>query len=102
MAETIIAYIRANVTAAHDAQAEVMAGLRPEMEAVGVESLKIVELDFQFHLAIAQATANPLYIYIVKPLRETIKKSIEIGRLRQRFPRRSRRSTTSIGKFSAR
>ncbi|RUV86878.1 FadR family transcriptional regulator [Mesorhizobium sp. M1A.F.Ca.IN.022.07.1.1] len=69
-----------------DAQAEVLAGLCREMEAVGVESLEFVELDFQFHLAIAQATDNPLYIYIVKPLRETIKKSIEIGRLRQRSP----------------
>ncbi|MEP2717105.1 FadR/GntR family transcriptional regulator [Pseudophaeobacter sp.] len=41
------------------------------------------DLDYLFHLCIAEATQNPLYVYIVKPLREIIKHSITAGRLAQ-------------------
>lgn len=45
------------------------------------------ELDYRFHLAVAEATGNPLYAYIVSSLREVIKTSVAAGRLAQPSPR---------------
>ncbi len=44
------------------------------------------ELDYRFHLAVAEATGNPLYAYIVQSLREVIKSSVSAGRLAQPTP----------------
>ncbi len=41
------------------------------------------ELDYRFHLAVAEATGNPLYAYIVQSLREVIKTSVSAGRSAQ-------------------
>lgn len=54
-----------------------------DMEAAISDVDRFVDLDFAFHLAIAEATDNALYVYIVQPLRLTIKDSIAVGRLRQ-------------------
>jgi GntR family transcriptional repressor for pyruvate dehydrogenase complex len=51
-------------------------------QAIGDPQL-FAELDYLFHLCIAEATDNPLYVYIVKPLREVILQSITAGRLAQ-------------------
>lgn len=51
-------------------------------QAIGDPEL-FAELDYLFHLCIAEATGNPLYLYIVKPLREIIMQSITVGRLAQ-------------------
>lgn len=66
-----------------DEQVANLSKICDEMEAAIDDVEEFVELDYAFHLAIAEATANELYTYIIQPLRRTIKDSIETGRLQQ-------------------
>lgn len=54
-----------------------------QMEKAVGDPESFAELDYRFHLAIAEATDNPLYVYIVKSLRDIIKSSVTAGRLAQ-------------------
>lgn len=73
-----------------DEQSRELAELCRRMEAAIEDGDEFVDLDVQFHLKIAEASDNALYVYIVKPLREVIKQSIEHGRLRQTSKREIR------------
>ncbi|SFL41018.1 FadR/GntR family transcriptional regulator [Shimia haliotis] len=66
-----------------EAQADQLISLCDQMEREVGAPQAFADLDYRFHLAIAEATGNPLYVYIVKPLREIIKHSITVGRLAQ-------------------
>ncbi len=54
-----------------------------QMQQAANDSEAFAELDYQFHLAVAEATGNPLYVYIVRSLRECIKSSVTVGRMAQ-------------------
>lgn len=64
-------------------QATLLLSLCDQMEKAIGDPQTFAELDYRFHLVIAEATDNPLYVYIVKPLRDIIKESITAGRLAQ-------------------
>ncbi len=64
-------------------QVEALNALCDQMEQAIGDPHAFAEMDYKFHLTIAEATDNPLYVYIVKPLREVIKHSITLGRLAQ-------------------
>ncbi|WP_278923956.1 FadR/GntR family transcriptional regulator [Pseudophaeobacter profundi] len=68
------------------AQAETLAALCAQMEQAVRDPEAFADLDYLFHLTIAEATDNPLYVYIVTPLRRIIKESITAGRRAQPSP----------------
>lgn len=74
-----------------EAQVEELNSLCNQMEKAVGDPDSFAELDYKFHLTIAEATGNPLYVYIVKPLREIIKHSITVGRLAQSSDREQNR-----------
>ncbi len=68
-----------------------LAQLCDQMEQAKDSAETFADLDFRFHLAIAEATGNPLYSYIVQSLREIIKTSVIAGRLAQSTSQEKRR-----------
>ncbi|WP_380054022.1 FadR/GntR family transcriptional regulator [Falsihalocynthiibacter sp. SS001] len=66
-----------------DEQAARLEELCEEMEQSICDVDRFVELDFAFHLTIAEATDNSLYDYVIRPMRQTIIESISEGRLSQ-------------------
>ncbi|MDP2519793.1 FadR/GntR family transcriptional regulator [Shimia thalassica] len=74
-----------------DAQVAQLLSLCELMEQAVGDPDAFAELDYRFHLCIAEATDNPLYVYIVKPLREIMKHSITVGRLAQSSEREQNR-----------
>lgn len=72
-------------------QVEDLRSFCTQMEQAVGDPKAFAELDYKFHLTIAEATGNPLYVYIVKPLRDIIKHSITAGRLVQSSEREQNR-----------
>lgn len=64
-------------------QVETLATLCDQMAQTQDTPEVFADLDYLFHLTIAEATDNPLYVYIVTPLRSVITQSITAGHLAQ-------------------
>lgn len=65
-------------------QAARLEDLCEEMETAITDVERFVELDFAFHLTVAEATDNSLFDYVIRPMRQAITESISEGLLLQR------------------